>query len=243
MSYPRPPITEAVIEFRFAQPVEQSLVEKAAKRLRGAYVFEDFEKLVDFQLEPENERARVVKNRWLGVKLSSADRADVALVRVNILGFSRLAPYLGWNDFAPRARKGLEVWRKVAGPTEIDRIGVRYVNRIDIPVSDDPLIRIEDYLRVFPRFPDEFRAPLSAYTMQLVRPLGEDECNLIVTSGTVPSPLVGFTSLLLDLDVYREGALPRRPDELWDLVEKMRHHKNRVFENCITDRARMIFGQ
>jgi uncharacterized protein (TIGR04255 family) len=46
---------------------------------------------------------------------------------------------------------------------------------------------------------------------------------------------------LLDVDVSRETDLPQNDDGLWDFVNKVRAHKNFVFEACITNRARELF--
>jgi uncharacterized protein (TIGR04255 family) len=135
------------------------------------------------------------------------------------------------------------VWRKTAGPTELARIGVRYINRIDVPLDGTGQIRVEKYLRISPQLPDDLGEPMSNYAMQVVLPLGSDNCNLVLNSSSVPSPLVGFASFVLDVDVFRETNLPGTDDELWALLNKIRDHKNRVFEGCITDSARAIFNQ
>ena len=81
---------------------------------------------------------------------------------------SRLAPYTGWDDFFARTVRAWEVWRKSAGHTVLSRIGVRYVNRIDVPVANTALVRPEDVLNVFPKSPEDLGAPLSAYAMEAI---------------------------------------------------------------------------
>jgi uncharacterized protein (TIGR04255 family) len=241
MPYARAPITEAVIELRFATTFPQAIVEDAGRRLRDNYFYLDAENVVQFKLEPAIQKAEP-SSSWLGVKLSSLDRTDTIFFRQNTFICSRLAPYTGWEDFFARAVQAWEIWRKSAGRTTFTRIGVRYVNRIDIPVENpETLVKLEDYLNVFPKSPDDLGAPLSAYAMQVVRPLGEDDCTLALTTATVPSPLIGFASIALDLDVFRDANLPLRDDEMWDLLTRIRRHKNRVFESCITGRTRALF--
>jgi uncharacterized protein (TIGR04255 family) len=82
---------------------------------------------------------------------------------------------------------------------------------------------------------------VSGFAMQIIRPLGVDDCVLVLNSATVPSPLIGFASLALDLDVMRETSIPRRDEDVWELVNRIRDYKNRAFESCITDRARALF--
>jgi uncharacterized protein (TIGR04255 family) len=242
MEYKRPPITEAVIELRFAHPLDEATVQIAAKRVRGEYTFEEPEvgQHVHVDVSTKSTQFRTL---WTGLKLSSVDRADIAIFRSNSFTCSRLAPYSGWEAFQPRAARDWDALKKTAGPIELARIGVRYINRIDVPLMPNVLISVEDYLSVWPHSPDDIGEAMTGYAMQILRPLGVDDFGLIVNSAIVPSPLIGFASFLLDLDVYRENALPRRDDELWSILEQMRHHKNRIFESCITERARAIFNQ
>lgn len=241
MPYARPPIIEAVIELRFAATSSQPVIEAAARRLRDDYLFSDQENVVQFKLEPMAQKAEP-STLWLGVKLSSMDRTDSVLFRQDAFICSRLAPYTGWDDFFARTVRAWEVWRKSAGYTALSRIGVRYVNRIDIPLGNETLVQTEDYLNIFPKSPDDLVTPMSGYAMQVTRPLGVDDCVLTLNTATVPPPLIGFASIVLDLDVFKETSLPQRDDEMWSLLTRMRGYKNRIFESCITDRARALFN-
>lgn len=238
MIYPRAPITEAILELRFAAPFPQKTVEAAASRIAKDYFYSEAEQSINFMLEANNAK---IENSWQGTKLSSLDRVDITIFRTSAFVCSRLAPYCGWDEFIARAAQGWAAWKKESGTNLISRIGLRYVNRIDVPIDAVGLINAEDYLTLTPRSPD-FAGPMLTYTMQMIRPLGVDDCNALMTSGTVPSPLVGFASLALDIDVYKEAGIPKRDDELWDLVGRMRNYKNTVFESCITDRARALFN-
>jgi uncharacterized protein (TIGR04255 family) len=242
MAYKRPPIAEAVIELRFVQSASQEDIEEAAKRMRGEYFYQDAENIMEFKIDPGLGTAdrRIAGT---GVKLSSLDRADQLMFRTNSFACSRLAPYLGWEAFIEKAWAGWAEWKMVAGNARLARIGVRYVNRIDVPATSNELIRIEEYLNVFPKTPPEMTNPLLSYAMQAVSPLGPSAgYALVLNTSSVPSPLVGFFSFALDLDVAREKDIPRRDDELREVLAEMRVLKNQVFEYCITDRARSLFG-
>jgi uncharacterized protein (TIGR04255 family) len=241
MPYKRAPVTEAVIELRFAEPIDQETVEEAARRARRDYTFEDPDKGIEVHFDVAAQKAQF-QQVWFGVKLSSSDRADVSIFRTTAFVCSRLAPYLGWEAFQPRAARDWDVLKKTFGSAKLARIGVRYINRIDVPLGSNLPLRVEDYLNVWPHSPEDGE-PMTGYAMQIVRPLGVDGCWLILNSAIVPSPLIGFASFVLDLDVYRELDLPSRDDEVWALIERMRRHKNRVFESCVTDQARTLFDQ
>src|SRR5262245_21109480 len=149
MPYKRAPITEAVIELRFTHPIGQKSVEKAARRVRGTYAFEDPEDAVNLHFDVDTKKAQV-QHTWFGVKLSSLDRADISSFRTNSFMCSRLAPYPGWEAFQPRAAHDWDSLKKTVGLIELARIGLRYINRIDVPVTPNVPIRVEDYLNVSP---------------------------------------------------------------------------------------------
>lgn len=242
MEYRRPPITEAIIELRFAREFDRKVAEAASKAVRERYFYEDAEQATNVVVNAQTGKA-TTNIKWFGFKLSSIDRTELVLFRANGFLCSCLAPYPGWSSFRNRAREGWEAWKRAAGPSEFARIGVRYINRIDIPTPEDGLIYPERYLTVGPASPDDVGDPMASYTIQTVRPLGADQCGLTINTSSVPSPLIGFTSFALDIDVYRDVDLPKKDADIWDLLERIRTHKNRVFEKCITENSRDLFNQ
>jgi uncharacterized protein (TIGR04255 family) len=238
MAYKRPPITEAIIELRFARPFSEDVVAAATQVLAGEYFYKDTEKGGNLKIDAVTGQSEY-EALWSGERLSSVDRADIAIFRTTAFVTSRLAPYLGWEQFRERSERAWAAWRRAAGSVELARIGVRYVNRIDFP-GEGP-IKLDDFLKIYPITPDG--PPIQAYTMQVIRPIDADQCVATITSASVESPLIGFSSFLLDLDVFREIDLPKRDDVLWELLEKFRHHKNNVFESCLTQRTKAIFDQ
>jgi uncharacterized protein (TIGR04255 family) len=237
MAYAKPPITEAVIELRYKEAVEPAMVDKVANLLSKEYPFDEPQQALEILVEQNGTR---LETRYLGKKLSSVDRTDIFVLGLQSFVSSRLAPYTGWDEFSARTKSGWALWRDHIGNRELSRIGVRYVNRIDIPVQRGEIIDVDKYLNLRPNAPN-LGGPMSAFTVQINRPLGVDDCQLLLTSATVPSPLLGFASFLLDLDVSRESNLPWRPEDVMDLLDLMRGHKNQIFESCVTDEARKLF--
>ncbi len=240
-TYNRPPITEAVIAINFEKPAPREKVEKAGGRLKRFYANQDAEEHAEFLLQGGSKPLPTPEFKWGGLRLSSDDRADVALLRSTVLVCSRLAPYNGWEGFQHRAIRDWKIWRKAVGRLKISRIGVRFINRIDIPAQDSP-IRIEDFLRISMNMPQFQWKPIEAYTIQVQRPL-QDGLKLILNSGSVRSPLLEHLSFLLDIDVCRDANLPQTDKDVWSLVSEMRDVKNAIFEASITDAARELFSR
>lgn len=242
--YPRAPITEAVIEIRFQEPVPKDLVEKVRSRVleQGHYLLLDTWNVRTVQVDIASVLASVAQEAT-GYRVSSLDRADVFLITTASFAVSRLAPYAAWESFYARSTRDWGVWKRVVGYRRIQRIGVRYINRIDIPSKPGQKIRLEDYFTCYPEVPEGTGFPgLASYAMQLQLPGGPDGSNLMINGASVPSPLLNHASFLLDLDISIEGDVPQKDEELWGLIGRIREYKNTAFESCITDRARALFS-
>lgn len=238
--YTRPPITEVVIEVRVNEPVGFDSLTKVQRRAARTYPIVDtqlsFEMEVDPQGQPVNQRVSPE-----GLKLASEDGANVLLMKLASIGTCRLAPYQGWEALFAQAESNWRDWKAVVGYREISRIGVRFINRIDVPwVEGRNPPRAEDYIKVGVYFP----TPEQRYMRyQLQTLLQRDPCMVLLNAATVVSPLVDHASILLDMDYYMEGSdLPQRDDELWRSIGMVRSLKNDMFEEMITDKARALFS-
>lgn len=239
--YKRPPITEAIIELRLDQPLPRTEVERLLQRFRSEYAFSEDFVAYEIRVDPA-ARSADFEEQSSGYKLSSQDRAHVLLVTSAHLTCSRLAPYVGWDAFRTRAKDHWRTWKRVTGYRKISRIGVRFINRIDIPAARGAEVKISDYLRVHPETPAVMR--IASYAMQVSGQLEEDECRCVINSSLVlPPPLVDHASIILDIDVSRSADAPQRDDEIWSLIDRIRVHKNRIFEESVTDKARELFNR
>ncbi len=240
--YKRPPITEAVIEIRLEGSLSERMVGKIHSRLKKHYESSERISIIAFMLDPRKEEIAKIPDEFEGYKLTSKDQADVVQIKPNMMACSRLAPYHGWESFEPRARENWEMWRKTTKHTKIKRIGVRYLNRIDIPLRRGHKIDIEDYLTIFPKYPEpHLLTSFTKYTMQVMGPFSIEGFYLIINTNVVKPPMIDHFSIVLDLDLSPQGDMPQRNDKVWEMINQMREYKNNAFEMCITDKARELF--
>jgi uncharacterized protein (TIGR04255 family) len=237
--YTRPPITEAVVELRFAAPQSIDHVEKVKSQLAGDYSLPP-QALQSLTISPGASAPTLGLE---GYRLFSADAANIAIISRSSISSSRLAPYTGWEDLVGRARANWAVWKRVAGWQQVARVGVRYINRIDVPNPGDMPISIDNYLLFKPVFPMfEGHQPVDTFAINASMGVANSGFRLILNAGVTASPLVKTTSFLLDIDISQESDLPNSDDALWLLIEQIRNVKNRVFEASITDAARKLFS-
>jgi uncharacterized protein (TIGR04255 family) len=236
--YKRPPITEAVIEMRFAAPIDSATLDKVSSAFKPLYPGEEFLKGVQFQMNLDVTSSAPQTIEQMGYRRSSPDQTHILVLMPPSLIMSQLAPYPGWDQFFGRFCRDWDIWKKSVGYRKIIRIGVRYINRIDIP-SSDPVVYEEHFLNVYPHIP-EVLGPVMQYAVQAQLPIVDIGCNLTLNSSVVPSPLLGHRSFVIDQDIGKDNP-PQNDDDIYNVLNEIRVIKNRVFEACITDRARELF--
>jgi uncharacterized protein (TIGR04255 family) len=241
LSYPRPPITEAVLQLNFANQLDRPEIEKVAAVLGSGYQKSD-ELNFQFVLNPVGSFSG--KSEPAGIRLTDPVLQQIIIINASSIGVSRLAPYPGWNAFYKAASEVFSRVRKRTGYRQITRAAVRYVNRIDIPHGpDNNPSSIGDYLRVYYSGPTilGMSAP-SAYMTQAEFGSASDWAKVIVRIMTVEPALIRHLSVVLDLDVFCDKGIPQQEAELEGFFTKMRDLKNTVFTDCITPAAEQLFG-
>lgn len=187
--------------------------------------------------------AATIKQEPHGFRLTGDDQTDVLLVFQNGVAAARLAPYVTWEFLRERAIEAWSAWRRETNYIPLDRLGIRYINRIDIPIKGKPLLRFDGYLKFHPLVPYMGGGALAGYMIQATTPTESPFWTASITSSIVsPPPIIDHLSLLLDIDIFRTKEIPGKDAELWKIIDEARGIKNRVFENCITDESRKLFA-
>ena len=237
--YKYPPVTEAVIGINFAVDLSKPVLKSVSDKLSKNYpLHQPLQNVsVKFNLSLEAGKDHKASTEVVeGHRRSSQDMTELALALPNSLVVSQLAPYPSWATFVKRFVRDWKLFKKTVGYRQINRIGVRYINRIDIPVTG-PLVNHEQFLNVFPQIPD-ILSPLIAGAVQTISYFEDIKCKITLNSGVVESPILNHSSFILDLDFAREIDLPQNDAGILELLEAMRLKKNEVFEACISQRAR-----
>jgi uncharacterized protein (TIGR04255 family) len=242
-SYPKAPITEAIIDLQVVLPEGLSAQNLSPffDLVTSLYPHKQTLNRLVGQLEfavPGSASATSTATE-IGLMLRSADGKQVVQVHTSGFTFSRLAPYERWSSVRDEARRLWDLYRNIAKPTKVSRLALRYINRIDIPL---PIRDFKDYLNTLPELSPTMPQGLAGFFMQLTVPLQDLRATLIVNEAMVPPPGPEVVSVALDIDVFRLDALPADEDGVWALFEELRAKKNQIFEACITDQARRLFS-
>lgn len=243
--YKRPPITEAVIGINLVNKLDDKSLNSYGQKLIKFYpekqVISNVSLAVgitDNNYNKPDTKFQVVGNTY---RLSSQDMSQIVILSESSLSFSQLAPYQGWDNFFNRFTRDWAIGKNINGFQEVARIGVRYINRIDIPIENDQ-IEYENYLNIYPFLPKSL-GNINAYAIQILLPIEGIDCKLNINSAVVPSPIPNNISFVVDFDIYKDENPPQSDEDIFNLINQIRIEKNRIFEECITDNARKLFNR
>lgn len=239
-AYPKAPIVEAALEVRYGVTIPDDLVEKAHRRLVDEYKKSEELTEVVVTIATGDQPPPPPPRRPKMFRLTTEDGSAIAMLSSNNVILSRLAPYADWSDFEARARRLWGHWTKAVGRKPIARLGLRYINRIDIPLSDGTVIQPEDWISARYEAPPVFLRGIGAMNGFMGGKLDEEYDARIGTALT-DSPILRHLGLALDIDVSRQLATPTTDNDMWRMFNEMRDRKNAIFEACITDRTRALF--
>lgn len=134
--YRRPPITEAIIDLRVELPegFDASRLLKISQRLGGSYPKVEAINAATGQIQLVPEMRASASSTHIGFSFRSHDGIYVCQTRTNGFTMSHLSPYDKWDAFREETKHIWNFYRDQTNPIRINRVAVRYVNRIDIPL-------------------------------------------------------------------------------------------------------------
>jgi len=236
------PIVEAVIQWRAragkAFPSEE-LRQQLTERLPG---YPDcrpqHEVAFEAQFTADGSATQTRRTSWHGFRLTSEDKLHIAQFTRDGITFSRLAPYEDWNAFAAEGQRLWRLFAELAEPSEVQRLGVRFINRIALSGPGDarqylanPASSLEPVGLPASRFlyhslHDIPGCPFQIHVVQTVQP---------------PTPETEKFGLILDIDVGTMHVLSTEEGVLRQHLEQMRWLKNKVFFSLLSKRAINLF--
>lgn len=236
------PIEEALLDLRIIpeKTPDQGVLDRFKTAIVGTYpqTFEIRSIRAGFQLSP-TELPKAIESTDIprGLKFSTTDGRYVIEATVDGFTFHRLRPYQEWEIFLPEFRKWWIVYRDLVGPARITRIGLRYINRILLPV---PLKDFTEYIVTGPEIGKNLPQAVMELFMRLVIPNTRLENLAIITQ--VMQPMEGTkVPLIFDIDAIKILNTASTDESLWKIVDDLRTYKNDLFFESMTEKAIGLF--
>ncbi len=235
--YSKPPIVEAILDFQVRLPAGKSMAD--LENVGAGEIAQYPKKSTDKRtLDISQQTSATVITQQTVFVFKSCDGNQVFEVHGQGFSFHRLAPYDRWETFRNEAQRLWRVYRALAQPTQITRLAVRYVNRLDLPGGSR--LDLKQYFRTFPKIAPELPQAVAGLFMQLDIPQNDIGATLRLTQALAKPLPASIDPIIIDIDLFRNANLPTDEAEVWRVIEQLHTRHNEIFESCITDQTREL---
>ena len=242
-TYEKSPIVEAVCEFRFDPAPEWDLTipglvyehlrdQFPTKRNRYGLPVELGEVFAEETLKELYKQARIMQ-------FVSEDEHSLVQLGHHFLSVNQLRPYQSWERFRSLIEVGLNAYWEVAKPTKFTRIGLRYINRIDIPEKE---AQSNEYLNAYPVVPEPAGQKNYSWLQRIELPYKDQDAVLILHVGTINHAEHDADPFMLDLD-FSTQQHPPVISEVFTWLHQAHDHLEEMFESSITDKTRELIKE
>lgn len=240
--YANPPVVEAVCEFRLAPDSTWDLTVPGLvyEKIKDEFPHREQRSIHEVEITQGPEGLQQQVRTTERVLFFSDDRKMLVQLGPRLLTINCLKPYPTWAGFRPKIERAFNALINTVEVKGLQRIGLRYINRIEIPTSP---VKLEDYLEFYlflgPRLPQDMANFIAG--CEFLYENGRDRCKVQLTPALSSSP--EYQALSLDIDYFLAKPRGVEVTEAIDWVEGAHDKVEDVFEGCINDRLRAIFQE
>jgi len=244
--YKKSPITEAVCEFRFdaGSPWDMAIPGLIYENVKQQFPKRKQIKRIDVNLLATQDSLTPEVNAIDQIRFLQEDETRFLAVSPYMLSGHILKPYSSWTNFLPSIKLGFDTYRQITDPKALNRIGLRYINKIEFSedeTSSDNKIDLEEYFEFRPYLGQEMNQDYHSFSLSTEQMFEDRRDNLKILLRNEKSRQRNQISIILDFDysLLEPGRVSL--DGIFEWVEKAHLRIYETFEACITDKLRIKF--
>ncbi len=245
--YKNPPIIEAVCEFRFERgsPWDLTIPGLIYEKVRDGFPKRKQAKQVQIEISAVTEGLEQQVTTTDRMRFLREDEKVLIQVGPDLLAVNHLKPYPSWREFQPLIEKGFKAYSETTNPKGIRRIGLRYINRIEIPNQGE----LKDYFSFYPfigkNWGEILPQKINSFISGIQIPYENSRDILRLKLGSARAETSDTSGVILDLDYFLAESedVPLDKKKVFEWINFAHNHIEEVFEACITDRLRQMFEE
>lgn len=235
MTYPNAPIREAIFDIRVNQLEGKTYEDFAGiyELIKDKYINKRKINMFESTFNFAENKTSETNSFFRGVIFSDKQNKKQVQFRTDGFTLNFLSLYSNWDDFKSEAYELWKIYLEYFPTANVERIALRYINRIEIPTT---FKGFEEYVINIPPIPSVLPKVYKSFFSQIEVPCEDEDYSAIITS-TIETLTEKHIPYILDIDVYKDVKDNLNFDD-FDYIRKV---KNSIFESCITDNARELF--
>ena len=240
--YINKPIIEAVCEFRLTSDSNWDLTIPGMiyEKIKDEFPHKEQRLVQDAEIikVPQGIQQRLTANER--ILFFTDDRKIFIQVGRHLLAINCLKPYPSWDQFRPKIEKAFNALVNTILVNEFQRIGLRYINLIQIPGQ---AIDLDKNFEFRPFLGSRLPQNMANFLIRCVLPFfdGRDSCTIQLTNAVPEQP--ESSAFILDLDYFNTPPQAVSVNQALNWVENAHLQVEKSFEGCITEDLRMIFQE
>lgn len=195
-------------------------------------------------LEPDKVTANETKSEHNGYVFHSENGNLQLHVKNNSISLHSLnSTYTTSGDYIPCVLNAFQKLTELDNALKINRIGVRYLNKIKLPTKD---LNFADYLNWPPSTPPILYGKIISYFMQITCPSEIDPTFLInlmqMCEVEVEEQSQKVLPIVLSIDVSKIIFENYKYSDVSDSIHAIKNEANRIFQDVLKDKAKELFS-
>lgn len=246
VEYKNSPIREAVCEFRFSKDTEwnKDLPSKLYDIVKSEFPIKEIRKEhrleVKFEAKPQKKGVRNPKiehsDRFLFL---DKERKFIIQIAPKMISVNALKPYPSWKIFNEKIGYAYNKINELTDVRGIERIGLIYVNKIDVP---EKLSDLKDYFRFYPQMPENLNLNVGNFNLgcDFTFDGGNDMCR-VQLGRAIPEKKDGM-AFLLSTDYFTAKPGSISPGDALSWTQNAHDEIKKIFKGCITEKMESLFN-
>lgn len=235
----RAPIVEGLIDLRLRpqQPITLEQLSQIDAQIITEYPSKKDIRAIQaaIQIGAEAGQHIISSEQVIGYRYESKENSFVFQARIDGFTVSRLAPYSNWEELLDETKRLWNIYSALVNNATIVRIAIRYINKINFP---GPAVDFDEYLTAGPKIPKDLPQGLMEFLTRTVVPFDDHKALAVLTQAYEPTqPSSSYLPVILDIDVFHEGAYDSQEGEFWQILEDLHDLKNKIFFSSITEKT------
>ncbi|MDQ2809093.1 MAG: TIGR04255 family protein [Chloroflexota bacterium] len=240
--YRNPPVIEAVCEFRFQPDSAWDLAMPGLiyEKVRRSFPVRQQPVQLSIAIGGPSSEPPPIFEPMPVMRFLRKDEKALIQVGPQLLSVNQLKPYRNWSTFRKMIENALAVYREVAQPKSVQRIGLRYINRIEL---GSPAVRLEDYFEFRPFLGDGLPQHYTEFYVAVQTPNEDQRDRLKMQLTNTANLPPGGPAFALDLEYFlaNPGTVDLEGAMAW--VELAHRYVEEAFEASTTPQLREEFGR
>jgi len=166
----------------------------------------------------------------------NSDKSSLIQLDEELFTINQLKPYKSWDDYYDKIKYGYDKFKRIADYNKITRIGLQYINIIDLGKIEN----LEEYFNIYPQ--TNYEIDYDRFVVGVVSPQTEANGDLRIEISTQRAEEPNINRFILSLDHFINKPDFIEDKSLFKWIEESHTTIENNFLSIITDKLKTHFN-